>query len=139
MHYVERKFYQIVSSECSIRTGSPYVCTTRKHGDLRKFLNIRWPEVISNEELWERRRQSRIEESINMRKWKCIRNTLRKPENNITHPSNGTFRGPCRRRGFPRKSWRRSVLDKLAKKNITCREVKRAAKNRVRWREVHGL
>jgi len=27
---------------------------------LRKILNIRWPEVISNEELWEWARQSRI-------------------------------------------------------------------------------
>ena len=31
---------------------------------LRKVLNIRWPEVISNEELWERTQQSHIEESI---------------------------------------------------------------------------
>ena len=31
---------------------------------LRMILNIRWPEVISNEELWGRTHQSRIEESI---------------------------------------------------------------------------
>ena len=37
---------------------------------LRKILNIRWPEVISNEELWERTQQIRIEESIMRRKWK---------------------------------------------------------------------
>ena len=51
---------------------------------LRKILNIRWPEVISNEELWERTQQSRIEESIKRRKWKWIGHALRKPENNIT-------------------------------------------------------
>jgi len=37
---------------------------------LRKILNIRWPEVISNEELWQRTQQKRIEESIMRRKWK---------------------------------------------------------------------
>ena len=51
---------------------------------LRKILNIRWPEVISNEDLWERSQQCRIEESIKRRKWKWSGHTLRKPENNIT-------------------------------------------------------
>ena len=48
---------------------------------LRMILNIRWPEVISNEELWGRTHQSRIEASIKRRKWKWIGHT---PENNIT-------------------------------------------------------
>jgi len=51
---------------------------------LWKILNIRWPEVISNEELWERTQQSRIEENIKKRKWNWIGHMLRKPENNIT-------------------------------------------------------
>ena len=51
---------------------------------LRKILIIRWPEVISNEELWERTQQIHIEEGIMRRKWKWIRHTLPKPENNIT-------------------------------------------------------
>ena len=38
----------------------------------RKSLNIRWPEVISNEKLRGRTHQSRIEESIKRRKWKWI-------------------------------------------------------------------
>ena len=51
---------------------------------LRKILNVRWPEVISNEDLWERTQQCRIEERIKRRKWKWIGHTLRKPENNVT-------------------------------------------------------
>ena len=39
---------------------------------LTKILNIRWPEVISNDELWERTKQIRIEESIMRRKWKWL-------------------------------------------------------------------
>ena len=44
------------------------------------IVNIRWPEVISNEDLWERTQQCRIEESIKRRKWKWIGHTFRKPE-----------------------------------------------------------
>ena len=41
-----------------------------------KILNIRWPEVISNEELGERTQQIRIDESIMRRTWKWIGHTL---------------------------------------------------------------
>ena len=103
---------------------------------LKMILNIRWPEVISNEELWGRTHQSRIEESIKRRKWKWIGHTLRKPENNITCSALEWNPQGFRRRGCPRQSWRRSVLDELAKKNITWLEAKRTAKNRVRWRSM---
>ena len=102
---------------------------------LRKILNVRWPEVISNEDLWERTQQCRIEESIKRRQWKQIRHTLRKPENNITHSALEWNHQGSRRRGRPKQSWRRSVKDELAKKQITW--IKRqsdTASNRVRWR-----
>ena len=95
-----------------------------------------WPEAISNEGLWGRTHQSRIEESIKRRKWKWIGHTLRKPENNITHSAlEGNAQG-FRRRGRPRQSWRRSVQDELAKKNFTWLEAKRTAKNIVRKRSM---
>ena len=103
---------------------------------LKMILNISWPEVISNDELWGRTHQSRIEESIKRRKWKWIGHTLRKPENNITCSALEWNPQGFRRRGCPRQSWRRSVLDELAKKNITWLEAKRTAKNRVRWRSM---
>ena len=103
---------------------------------LKMILNIRWPEVISNEELWGRTHQSRIEESIKRRKWKWIGHTLRKRENNITRSALQWDSQGFRRRGRPRQSWRRSVLDEIAKKNITWLEAKRTAKNRVRWRSM---
>ena len=100
------------------------------------ILNIHLPEVISNEELWGRTHQSHIEESIKRRKWKWIGHMLRKPENNITRFVLEWNPQGFRRRGGPRQSWRRSVLDELAKKNITWLEAKRTAKNRVRWRSM---
>ena len=101
---------------------------------LKMILIIRWPQVISNEELWGRTHQTRIEERIKRRKWKWIGHTLRKPENNITRSALEWNPQGFRRRGRPRQSW--SVLDELAKKNITWLEAKRTAKNRVRWRSM---
>lgn len=103
---------------------------------LRKILNILWPEVISNEELWERTHQSCMEESIKRRKWKWIGHTLRKPENNITRSAVEWNPLGFRRRVHPMRSWRQSVQDELTKKNITWLEAKRTAKNRVRWRSM---
>ena len=103
---------------------------------LRKILNIRWPEVISNEDLWERTEQSRIEESIKRKKWKWIGHTLRKPGNNITRSALEWNPQGSRKRGRPKQSWRRSVHDELAKKNTTWIEAKRTANNRVRWRSM---
>ena len=97
-------------------------------------LNIRWPEIISNEDLWERTQQCRIEESIERRKWKWIGRTLRNPENNITRSALELNPQGSRRRGRPKQFWRRSVKDELAKKQITWGEAKRIASNRVRWR-----
>ena len=97
---------------------------------LRKILNIRWPEVISNEEQRGRTHQSRIEENIKRRKWKWIGRTLWKPVNNFTFSALEWNPQGFRRRGCQKQSWGRSVQAELAK-NITRTEVKRTAKNRV--------
>jgi len=44
---------------------------------LRKILNIHWPEVISNEELWRRTEKTEISIQIKRRKWNWIGHTLR--------------------------------------------------------------
>ncbi|RUS89829.1 hypothetical protein EGW08_002441 [Elysia chlorotica] len=51
---------------------------------LRNILGVHWPEVISNEELWERTRQTPVETEIMKRKWGWVGHTLRKPASNIT-------------------------------------------------------
>ena len=61
---------------------------------LRKTLNISWPEVVSNEDLWERTQQIHIEESIMRRKWKW--SGIRYGSLRIISPvtlSNGTLGG----------------------------------------------
>ncbi|KAL6491468.1 hypothetical protein MHYP_G00018130 [Metynnis hypsauchen] len=49
---------------------------------LRHILNIRWPEKISNTELWTRTSQKPVSEDIKKRKW----GWLRKPADNVTRP-----------------------------------------------------
>jgi len=104
---------------------------------LRKILNIHWPEVISNKDLWERTQPSRIEESIKRRKWKWIGHMPHKPEHNITLCAMEWNPQGFRRRGCPKQYWKLSVQDKLAcEKNITWTEAKKTSKNRVRSRSI---
>ena len=51
---------------------------------LRNILNIRWSEVVSNEELCNKTKQVTLETEIKKRKWGWIGHTLRKPAGNIT-------------------------------------------------------
>ncbi|XP_056022192.1 uncharacterized protein LOC130055046 [Ostrea edulis] len=51
---------------------------------LRNILGIRWPDVISNANLWKRTNQQPVEITIRTRSWNWIGHTLRKPSTNIT-------------------------------------------------------
>ncbi|VDO78430.1 unnamed protein product [Schistosoma mattheei] len=51
---------------------------------LRKILRIRWPDTISNNQLWERTNQFQAEEEIMKKHWKWIGHTLRKALNCVT-------------------------------------------------------
>nr|KAG5703936.1 hypothetical protein BaRGS_020533 [Batillaria attramentaria] len=51
---------------------------------LRRIFNIRWPEKIRNEELWERAGQEPAAKQILRRKWGWIGHTLRKPASSTT-------------------------------------------------------
>ena len=51
---------------------------------LRKIINIRWPDVISNADLWDKTGQSPMEVEIRKRKWGWTGHTLRKSPSNVT-------------------------------------------------------
>ena len=103
---------------------------------LRYILGVWWPRKISNEELWQRTQQERIEATIRKRKWRWIGHTLRKPASNITHLSLEWNPQEVRRRGRPKKSWRRTIQQEYEDLGMSWEEVKRTAKNRVRWKAV---
>ncbi|RUS68798.1 hypothetical protein EGW08_023439 [Elysia chlorotica] len=77
---------------------------------LRNILGIHWPEVISNEELWEKTRQTPVETEIMKRKWGWIGHTLRKPASNITRQAlDWNPQGKRKDLGVPRKRKKRRL------------------------------
>lgn len=103
---------------------------------LRNILNIRWPEVISNKDLWDRTKQTPIDQEIRKRKWGWIGHTLRKPTSNITRQSLEWNPQGKRKVGRPRQTWRRSTHAEAKAAGMTWAELKGASRNRVRWRSV---
>ena len=103
---------------------------------LRYIYGIRWPEKITNEELWKKAGQEPIEMVLRRRKWGWIGHTLRKPASSITRQALLWNPQGRRKRGRPKSSWRRKTAEELKEIGTTWKEVERAAQNRVRWRTV---
>ena len=103
---------------------------------LHQILQIRWPQKIRNTDLWERTGQIEITKEIGKRKWSWIGHTLRKPTTNVTRQALEWNPAGKRKRGRPRKTWRRTIEEEMRAKNITWQELKKTAQNRVRWRSV---
>ncbi|KAL6485865.1 hypothetical protein MHYP_G00052570 [Metynnis hypsauchen] len=103
---------------------------------LRHILNIRWPEKISNTELWTRTSQKPVSEDIKKRKWGWIGHTLRKPADNVTRQALEWNPQGKRKVGRPKHTWRRSVESEAKSAGMTWTQLKKAAQNRVRWQGV---
>ena len=101
---------------------------------LRNILNIRWPEVVSNEQLWDKTKQTPIETEIRKRKWGWIGHTLRKPASNITRQALDWNPQGKRKVGRPKQTWRRSTNAEIKAAGTTWAELRRTSQNRVRWR-----
>jgi len=100
---------------------------------LRNIKKIRWPEKISNTELWNQTNQQTINEEILKRKWGWIRHTLRKPVSNITRQA--LFWNPQgnRKVGCPRHTWRRSTDKEAKDAGMSWEQLKKTSQNRMRW------
>ena len=103
---------------------------------LRNFLNIRLPEVVSNEQLCDKTKRSPIETEIIKHKWGWIGHTLRKPASNITRQALDWNPQGKRKVGRPKQTWRRSTDAEIKAAGTTWGELKRTSQNRVRWRGV---
>ena len=101
---------------------------------LRQILKIRWPDTISNQDLWNQTNQDPINQQISRRKWKWIGHTMRKPINNITRQALQWNPQGKRKVGRPLTSWRRSCEEEMKRCGQTWGQVTKIAQNRVRWR-----
>ena len=51
---------------------------------LRRIMNVKWSDKVSNNTLWNKTNQLPVEIEIKRRKWRWIGHTLRKPTTSIT-------------------------------------------------------
>ena len=72
---------------------------------LRNALQIRWPEMIPKEELWERTGPEQIITEIKRRRWGWIGHTLLKPATNTTRQALSWNPQGKRKVGRPRQTW----------------------------------
>ena len=103
---------------------------------LRNIINIRWPDVISNTDLWDKTGQSPIEVEISKRKWGWIGHTLRKSPSNVTKQALNWNPQGKRKVGRPKQTWRRSTDAEVKAIGTTWAQLRRTSQNRVRWRSV---
>nr|KAG5708373.1 hypothetical protein BaRGS_034404 [Batillaria attramentaria] len=93
-----------------VDTDSILLCVSTLFASI---FNIRWPEKIRNEELWERAGQEPVAKQILRRKWGWIGHTLRKPASSTTRQALTWNPQGKRKRGRPRNSWRRDTEAEL--------------------------
>lgn len=94
-----------------------------------------WPEKIINEELLSRCNQEDIVTIIRKRRWRWIGHVLRKDPQSATRIAlHWTLEGK-RKRGRPRKSWRRTVESKLKAMQQTWKSITKLAQDRQWWRK----
>ncbi|KAK4467973.1 hypothetical protein MN116_000243 [Schistosoma mekongi] len=107
---------------------------------LHKILNVRWPETISNNLLWERTNQLPAEEETRKRRWKWIGYTLRKPSDCITRQALTWNPVGKRKSGRPKNTLRQELEADIKRMNSNWKQLERIAEDRVKWRTlVSGL
>ena len=100
---------------------------------LRRILNVHWPEVISNEQLWRRTGETEISIQIKRRKWNWRGHTLTKGHDTIEREALDWNPQGQRKRGRPKQT-QRSVHSEALREGKSWGEVKQLARNRIRWR-----
>ncbi|VDP00733.1 unnamed protein product [Schistosoma margrebowiei] len=105
---------------------------------LRKILQIRWPDNINNNVLWERTNQIPAEEEIRKKRWKWIGHTLRKAHNCVTRQALTWSPQGQRKRGRPKSTLRREMEIDMKKMNKNWMELEKKAQDRVGWRMLIG-
>jgi len=101
---------------------------------LRRIMNIKWTNMITNEELWIIIHQKSIENQIKRRKWNWIGNTLRK-ETGATEKTTLDWNPQGhRRRGRPKRTWRRTIEDEIRSTRRSWNEVKGIDGDRNAWK-----
>jgi len=101
-------------------------------------MNIKWTDKITNEELWRITKQKPIEIQIKRRKWNWIGHTLGKETGAIEKTALDRNPQGYRRRGRPKRTWRRTIEDEIRNTGRSWNEVKGIAGESIAWKLLHG-
>jgi hypothetical protein len=93
-------------------------------------MRVRWPDVISNIDLWTTTKQKQIHLQIKERKRKWIWHTPRS-ENSIAREMLRRNSQGKRKVGNPRNTWRRTILNEAREKGWNWNDLRRMSNNRV--------
>ena len=103
---------------------------------LRRILQIKWQDHVSNEDVMKRANVKEISRVVKERRWKFIGHTLRKEQGNDCVTAMTWAPEGKRKRGRPRETWRKTV--EKERKNAgwtTWNQVRTIAMDRKKWRE----
>ena len=101
---------------------------------LRQILRLRWQDKVPNIDLWKRSRQEPMAVQIRRRKWRWVGHTLRKAHTNVTRQALEWNPQGNRRRGRPKQTWRRSLLEELKTAGMSWETAKSTAGDRTKWK-----
>ena len=110
---------------CRVTKTNTHKLQTFTNRCLINILGIRWPEVVSNKQLWKETQK---------RKWRWIGHTLRKPAANVTRQALDWNPQGKRKVSRPKQTRRRSIDAEVKAAGMTWAELKKTSQNRVRWR-----
>ena len=100
---------------------------------LRKIMNIRWFDHISEQEVRARSGQGSVIEKIRYQRWRWYGHVLRMPDHRLPRQALEWTPEGSRRPGRPKDTWRRTISKDKREKNIDM-NVEDLAQRRVDWR-----
>ena len=100
----------LYGSECWRMTEKDILKLSSFHTkNLRRIVRIFWPQIISNQDLFDECQQESIETTIARRRWRWKGHILRKERGSIPRVAVEWKPEGHRKRGRPRMTWRRTV------------------------------
>lgn len=104
---------------------------------LRTIIRRRWPDTITNVELWKVTNQKPIDIDIQERKWRWLGHTLRRPDDHIPKVAlQWKPQGGSRRPGRPAHTWKRSIFSEAQEKGKSWPELNLLAHDREGWKRL---
>ena len=103
---------------------------------LRRICRIFWPNTISNIDLYTETGSRSIVAEIKRRRLRWLGHVLRMDENRIPKIALRWTPPGKRKRGRPKTTWRRTVMDELKEGNITWGQAQHVARDRAEWKKI---